>query len=124
MLTCNVGLLSGVGKWALISIRHPQIPRPWNPIRASQESDIVIPEGPSKGETMSMCMWPIGEQDMVSISVIRAPQGAQHEAGLAQLNKTFDMLKAQGWTEERKDFSNTRCAIMAPPSSLQDVPLS
>src|SRR5216683_6338059 len=35
MLTCNVGLLSGVGKWALISIRHPHIPRPWNPIRAS-----------------------------------------------------------------------------------------
>src|SRR6266849_4178105 len=34
MLTCNVGLLSGVGKWALISIRHPHIPRPWNPIRA------------------------------------------------------------------------------------------
>src|SRR5713101_6863873 len=35
MLTCNVGLLSGVGKWALISIRHPHIPRPWNPIRAN-----------------------------------------------------------------------------------------
>src|SRR5216683_8075651 len=35
MLTCTVGLLSGVGKWDLISIRHPQIPRPWNPIRAS-----------------------------------------------------------------------------------------
>src|SRR5712691_1567572 len=35
MLTCNVGLLSGVGKWDLISIRHPQIPRPWNPIRAN-----------------------------------------------------------------------------------------
>jgi hypothetical protein len=31
-LTCNIGLLGGVGKWALISIRHPQIPRPWNPI--------------------------------------------------------------------------------------------
>jgi len=94
------------------------------PAGPSQESDMVIPEGPSKGETMRMCMWHIGDQDMVSISVIRAPQGAQHEAGLAQLNKTFDMLKAQGWTEERKDFSNTRCAIMTPPSSLQDVPLS
>src|SRR3989442_12583580 len=74
------------------------------PAGPSQESDMVIPEGPSKGETMSMCMWHIGDQDMVSISVIRAPQGAQHEVGLAQLNKTFDMLKAQGWTEERKDF--------------------
>src|SRR5262245_10589395 len=34
MLTCNVGLLSGVGTWEGISIRHPHIPRPWNPIRA------------------------------------------------------------------------------------------
>ena len=49
--------------------------------------------------------------------------GRRHDRS-PQLNKTFDMLKAQGWTEERKDFSNTRCAIMAPPSSLQDVPLS
>jgi len=31
------------------------------PAGPSQESDMVIPEGPSKGETMSMCMWPIGE---------------------------------------------------------------
>jgi len=94
------------------------------PAGSSQENDIVIPEGPSKGETMRMCQWRIGEQEIISISVIRAPQGAQHEAGLAQLNKIFDMLKAQGWTEERKDFSNTRCSIMTPPPSVQDVPLS
>jgi hypothetical protein len=37
MLICNIGLLSGVGKEDLISIRHPQIPRPWNPIRARFE---------------------------------------------------------------------------------------
>src|SRR5262245_5140067 len=38
MLTCNVGLLSGVGTWEGISIRHPHIPRPWNPIRACGKS--------------------------------------------------------------------------------------
>jgi hypothetical protein len=30
----TIGLLSGVGKWDVISIRQPQIPRPWNPTRA------------------------------------------------------------------------------------------
>jgi len=94
------------------------------PAGQSQENDIAIPEGPAKGETMSMCRWPIGAQGMLSISVIRSPQGAQREAGLAQLNQMFETLKAQGWTEERKDFSNIRCAIMTPPSSAKDVPIS
>src|SRR5215471_5501218 len=35
MLPCNVQFLAGVGTWEGISIRHPHIPRPWNPIRAS-----------------------------------------------------------------------------------------
>ncbi len=94
------------------------------PAGQAQENDLVVPEGPAKGETMSMCRWPIGEQDMVSLSLIRSPQGVQREAGLAQLSRMFDTLKAQGWTEERKDFSNARCAIMTPPSSLKDVPPS
>ncbi len=94
------------------------------PAGQSQENDMVVPEGPAKGETMSMCRWPVGEQGMVSISVIRSPQGVQREAGLAQLSRMFDTLRAQGWTEERRDFSNTRCAIMTPPSSLKDVPPS
>jgi hypothetical protein len=34
MLTCTVGLLSEVRIWDGISIHHPQIPRPRNPIRA------------------------------------------------------------------------------------------
>src|SRR5262249_38243972 len=38
MLTCTVGLLSGVGTWEGISIRHPPMPRPWNPIRANIET--------------------------------------------------------------------------------------
>src|SRR2546427_4162287 len=67
------------------------------PAGPSQESDMVVPEGPAKGETMSMCRWPVGDQGMVSISVIRSPQGAHREAGLAQLNRMFETLKAQGW---------------------------
>src|SRR5262245_11879679 len=42
MLICNVGLLSGVGKEDRISIRHPQIPRPWNPIRATPRQSSAV----------------------------------------------------------------------------------
>jgi hypothetical protein len=31
-LICTVGLQSGVVEWDGISIYHPHIPRPWNPI--------------------------------------------------------------------------------------------
>jgi hypothetical protein len=90
----------------------------------SQESNIVIPEGPSKGETLGGCMWAADNQGMVSISMIRAPQGAQREAGLAKLRDGFQRLKAKGWTEEKKEFSNGKCALMTPPaSSKKDIPI-
>lgn len=90
----------------------------------SQESNIVIPEGPSKGETLGGCMWAADNQGMVSISMIRAPQGALREAGLAKLRDGFQRLKAKGWTEEKKEFSNAKCALMTPPaSSKKDIPV-
>jgi hypothetical protein len=90
----------------------------------SQESNIVIPEGPSKGETLGGCMWAADNQGMVSISMIRAPQGALREAGLAKLRDGFQRLKAKGWTEEKKEFSNAKCALMTPPSSSKkDIPV-
>jgi hypothetical protein len=90
----------------------------------SQESNIVIPEGPSKGETMGGCMWAADNQGMVSISMIRAPQGTQREAGLAKLKEAFQRLKAKGWAEEKKDFGNAKCALMTPPSSSKkDIPV-
>jgi len=94
------------------------------PAGQSQENDMVIPEGPAKGETMAICRWSIGDKDMVSINVVRTPQQASGQAGLAQLNPMFEMLKQQGWTEERKDYSNARCAIMTPPPAAKDIPLS
>jgi hypothetical protein len=84
-----------------------------------QETDMVIPAGPSKGETMGGCMWAADNEGMVSVSMIRAAQGAQREAGLAKLNEAFQRLKARGWTEEKKDFTKARCALMTPPSSSE-----
>jgi hypothetical protein len=87
------------------------------------ESDIVIPEGPSQGDTMGSCMWPLGDgQSVVSVNVIRALQGAQREAGLAQLRQVFEGLKAQGWTEAQKMLGNATCATLTPPPSATDAP--
>ena len=47
----------------------------------SQESNIVILEGPPKGETMGGCMWTADNQGMVSISLIRAPQARYAKRG-------------------------------------------
>src|SRR5262249_22083754 len=54
MLTCTVGLLSGVGTWDGISVHHPHIPRPWNPIRASAVKLTMPPPGVTRGNTSSL----------------------------------------------------------------------
>jgi hypothetical protein len=85
-----------------------------------QEDDMVS----SKGETTGMCTWPAGSQGSVSVAIVRAPQGAQREAGLAKLEQMFQSLKAQGWSGEKKDFSNGMCSLMTPPPSRKGTPIS
>src|SRR5712692_2116765 len=82
--------------------------------RNSTRSDVVSSSGPSKGETMGTCSWAVKDGGF-HLSVIRAPQGAQREAGLAKLNESFQTLTAQGWTQEKKDFGNAKCVLMTPP---------
>lgn len=89
-----------------------------------REHAIVVREGPSKGETMGMCTWRTGSEGSVAVAIVRAPQGAQRDAGLAQFKQTFQTLKAQGWSEEKKDFSNGMCALMTPPPPGTDMPIS
>jgi hypothetical protein len=81
----------------------------------SHETDMVIPSGPSKGETMTGCMWGIGERGMVSIFVIRAPSKEQRDAALAKFHQGTEALKARGWTGESKDIGGARCGTLVPP---------
>src|SRR5262249_40508684 len=69
---------------------------------SSQEDNIVIPNGPAKGDIMGMCMWRAGAGGMVSVNMVHALQSAQREAGFAKLEENFAKLKAQGWTQETK----------------------
>ncbi len=90
----------------------------------SQESDFVVPDGPSKGDAMGMCTWPTdGGQSSVSVAVTRATTDASRAAALAKMAQIFDTLKAQGWKEERKDFANGRCVVMTPPAA-KGLPVS
>ena len=75
----------------------------------------MLSSGPAKGETMGGCMWTADNQGMVTISTIRAAQGAQREAGLAGIGAAFATLRTRGWTEETKAFPDARCSLMTPP---------
>jgi len=89
----------------------------------SQENNVVIPEGPSRGQTIAMCAWRLGPMDMVRVSIAPALQGAQRAQGLAALSQSFDAMKADGWKEEAKSFGDIRCSVMTPPANERDAPL-
>ena len=83
----------------------------------------MLASGPAKGETMGGCMWTADDQGMVTISTIRAAQGAPREAGLARIRATFAALRAKGWTEETKAFPGARCSLMVPPAGKETAAL-
>ena len=89
----------------------------------SRENNLTIPEGPSKGDRMASCMWPLAGQDMVTISAVRALQGAQREAALAELDNAASDMKSQGWIEERQDIGGARCSTMTPPTAEKNAPV-
>lgn len=89
-----------------------------------QESNTVITEGPSKGQTMGMCTWDAGSKGSIAVTVVPVPAGAWREAFLAQLNnqKWFEPLKAQGWTSQTRNVGDGMCLLITPPPSQKDVP--
>jgi hypothetical protein len=74
----------------------------------SRENNVTIPEGPSKGDTMASCMWPLAGMDMVTVSAVKALQGAQRDAALADLDNATNQNESQGWTEERQQIGGAR----------------
>jgi hypothetical protein len=80
-------------------------------------------EGPTRGETVKLCSWrmPAGG---IHLSVAKMPPGIPREALIAKLNETYALLKAQGWTETKKDFGRISCDLMTPPAGKQDNPVT
>jgi hypothetical protein len=89
----------------------------------SQENNVVIPDGPSRGQTIAMCAWRLGPRDIVRVSVAPALDGAQRAQGLSALTQSFDQMKADGWRENARQFGDIRCSSMTPPPDISDAPL-
>lgn len=87
------------------------------------EGAMPISEGPSKEDTVKVCSWrmPTGG---LHLSIAKIPQGVSRQAFMAKLNESFATLKAQGWTEEKKDFGRVSCELMTPPSGKQGLPVT
>ncbi|HZS12170.1 MAG TPA: hypothetical protein VFA38_07955, partial [Nitrospirales bacterium] len=93
------------------------------PARQTKETDVEVSSGPYKGERMGGCMWGVGDDGMASLNMIRAGKSGR-DAVNAMLDKSAGALKAQGWTEERKEFSNAVCSFATPPSGEASLPIS
>jgi hypothetical protein len=92
-----------------------------------QDTEQVITEGFGKGQKMHMCVWKSptqGHFGSVSVAATPGTKNVNREAELARMTATLQPLKAQGWTDERKDFGSTVCVAFTPPPSLKDMPLS
>lgn len=88
------------------------------------EGDLTISEGSYKGEVVSTCNWAAGEGAAgiyVSLSVTRGPRTPQERAeGLAILKDTFEKLKKQGWSIQKKDFGAVGCATARAPAGTSN----
>lgn len=77
-------------------------------------------EGPTKGDTMKMCSWRM-QAGGLHVSLARILPGMSRDAVFTELNKNYAALKAQGWTEEKRDFGPMSCNLMTPPAGKQDA---
>lgn len=93
-----------------------------------EETEHVVPEGPGKGQKMHMCVWKSpaqGPQGFVSVATIPGMKNVNREAELARMTaKIQPLLKAQGYTDERKDFGTTVCVAFIPPAGQKSLPFS
>jgi hypothetical protein len=74
-----------------------------------------------KAETMKMCSWRMPSGG-IHVSVGKMPPGMTMDLLMAEVTKPYAKLKAQGWTEQKKDSSNMRCSLLTPPAAQHDSP--
>src|SRR5262245_46547765 len=58
MLTCTVGLLSEMAESDAVSVHHLHIPRPWNPIRATVETNRYSVPAQYAGHALTLKSYP------------------------------------------------------------------
>lgn len=85
----------------------------------SHETNMVVPSGQGKPSLpMSGCMWRLGDQGMVNLSVMRASGSKEdRDKGLAKIRQTYDVLRSRGWTITESNFAGTMCNTATPPKA-------
>ncbi len=86
---------------------------------AGTPSEMNVPTGQGKQETMYACWWPIAAQKaQVVVSMSRLPPGQSAQA-IAKQNPGMDALRANHYSEESRDFGGSTCSAMTPPASAK-----
>jgi hypothetical protein len=74
-----------------------------------------------KAGTMKMCSWKM-KAGGLHLSANPMPPGTSRASIEAQLTKTYQMLTAQGWKQDKKDFGTVSCTMFTPPAGQKDAP--
>jgi hypothetical protein len=83
----------------------------------SHASDMVIPSGPSKGQTMTGCMWQLGDAGMLNIAVVKAASKENEARAVTKLHEALATLKTRGWTVDDVIIGGMLCSTAAPPQA-------
>ncbi len=94
------------------------------PAAVPHENDQMIPNGPHRGETVPMCNWQVGQEGMITLSPLRVASDADLAAVRDTMRQPVDVLKAQGWSEEKKTLAGVECYVLTPPHGQKDAPLT
>jgi len=89
-------------------------------VGASHVTDFVIPSGPSKGRTMTGCMWKLGESGMLNVSVVKASSKEKAGEAVAKLHEAMAALKARGWTVNDVTTGGMLCSTAIPPKGERE----
>jgi hypothetical protein len=74
-----------------------------------------------KGQTMKMCSWRM-KQGGLHLSANRMPPGTSREVIENELTKTYQMLTAKGWKQDKRTFGNMSCTFFTPPAGDKESP--
>ncbi len=89
--------------------------------KAGVEGEMPVPGAP-QGATMKMCSWPLGTgAGGMHLSVSRMDPKVTFDSLVSMSFQMYDQLKAQGWTEDRKDFGSVKCVVVRPPAGKQQA---
>lgn len=87
-------------------------------VGASHDTNMTAPSGKAKGMKISGCMWRLGEQGMVNVSVMPAVGSKEdREQGLAKLRQTYEVLKTRGWEVSETKIGDSICNSATPPKA-------